>query len=97
MPMDGGGGPADDALPAPGDAVAALERAAAELRRLHGEFARLLAVVQQDMVGATRNLERSNGLMAEQAATIRSLRLQLVQERARRQPPKAGRAGNQRR
>jgi hypothetical protein len=89
--------PPDVPSPAPDDAGAALALASAEPRRLHAEFARLLALVQKDMAGATRSLERSNALLAEQAATIRSLRLQLVQERARRQPPKTGRVGNQRR
>ena len=89
--------PPDVPSPAPDDADAALTLASAELRRLRGEFARLLALVQEDMAGATRSLERSDALLAEQAATIRSLRIQLVQERARRQPPKTGRVGNKRR
>ncbi|MBD0272364.1 MAG: hypothetical protein ICV73_10590 [Acetobacteraceae bacterium] len=96
-----GAGPADGDRPAPDGATDALALASAELRRLHGEFARLLAAVQEDMAGAARTLERSNALLAqqgetiaEQAATIRRLRMMLVREKGRRPQPKGARGNH---
>lgn len=89
-----GAGPGDEARPAPDGAAAALALASVELRRLHGEFARLLAAVREDMAEATRNLERANALIDEQAATIRRLRLQLVQEKGRRMQPNRARGNH---
>ena len=87
--------PSDEGDPASqlADTHAALVRAEAELRRLHGQFAWLADLVQRDVA---KQLQARDDLIAAQAGHIRLLNLTLAQERARRFRPKSDRDGGRR-